>query len=203
MDTKQAEQELSVIRTIMEDSRKIIVDTGKHYIFWGVLVSAALFINYGMLLYNISGQYQGMMWFILMTLGWITAAIIEKKEEKRRKVQTFAGKLLGSLWIASGISMMIFGFVGTASHAYNPVFICPIISTLLGVSYYTSGAIQSLKWLQFLSLGWWIGAAALFVFPSIHTLLIFGLMMLAFQTVPGIILYKRWKRESIIPGSAV
>jgi hypothetical protein len=196
LDSKQAEIELSVIKQIMLDSRKAVLDNGKQLIFWGVLVSLALFINYIMLLNRFEGRYMGYMWLILMVAGAIISTIWEKNDIKKMRVKTFAGKLLGMLWVSSGIAMFIFFLVGMFTSAYNPIYICPIISTTLGVSYFTSGAIQQLKWMQMLAIGWWAGAVLMFIFPSIHTLLIYGLMMLLFQTLPGIILYRKWKSLS-------
>ncbi len=194
-DTTQAELELSVIKKIMEDSRTLVLNNGWHYIYWGIVVTCALISNYIMARMSVTVNYQGMMWFVLMTSAAITGAIIERFVDKKRKVRTFAGKLLGSLWFAGGIAMFMFGFMGTISGAYNPVYICPIISTVLGVTYYTSGAIQQLKWLQRLSYGWWAGAILTFIYPGIHTLLIFALMMICFQTIPGIIINRKWKKE--------
>ncbi|MEO6693561.1 MAG: hypothetical protein ABIO41_00005, partial [Ignavibacteria bacterium] len=132
METQQAQTELSVIKKIMEDSRRLNIDNGIHYIFWGILVTVSLIVNYIMLLNGTSGKYIGIMWMVLMSLGAITDAFIGRKQEKKSKVKTFAGKMLGSLWFASGISMFMFGFIGTMSKAYNPVFISPIIATSLG-----------------------------------------------------------------------
>ena len=50
MEKNQAELELSVIKKIMEDSRNVVMDNGIHYIFWGIIVTAALLVNYIMLL---------------------------------------------------------------------------------------------------------------------------------------------------------
>lgn len=195
METTQAVSELSVIRKIMEDSRRVNIDNGIHYIFWGILITAALLINYAMLLTKTADQYTGVMWLVLMALGGITDAVIGKKQQVKRKVETFAGKILASLWFASGIAMFTFGFIGTMTKAYNPIFVCPIISTALGISYFTSGAIQQIKWLQNIALGWWAGGILLFIFPSIHTLLVFALMLILFQLIPGIILNKKSKQE--------
>jgi hypothetical protein len=195
MDTKQAELELSVIKKIMEDSRRVVCDNGIHYIFWGVLVTIAVLANYVMALMNVSINYMGLMWMILMTGGAITGVLIEKREHKKRVVRTFAGKLLGTLWSASGVAMFMFGFLGVAAKAYDSIFICPIIATVLGVSFFTSGAIQQNKWFQSLAYGWWAGAVVMFIFPTVHTLLIFGIMMIGLQTIPGIILFKRYKKE--------
>ncbi len=200
METKQAELELSdlsVIKKIMEDSRRININNGIHFIFWGVLVTAALLINYIMLLTDTANQYIGLVWFVLMILGAITDGIICRHRKKTQKVNTFAGRLQGSLWFASGIAMFMFGFLGTITKAYNPVFICPIISTSLGISYFTSGAIQQIKWLQYISFGWWAGAFVLFIFPSIHTLLIFAVMLICLQIIPGMIINQMSKKENV------
>ncbi len=195
METKQAELELSVIKKIMEDSRKNNIDNGKHYLFWGILVTLALLGNYIMLLTKTSGNYIGLMWLVLMVSGWIVDVIMGRRENRSRKVHTYAGNILGSLWFASGISMFIFGFLGPITGAYNPVFICPILCTSLGVSYFTSGAIQQIGWLRNISIGWWTGAAVMYIFPSVHSLLIFSVMMVGFQIIPGIILNKKSKVE--------
>lgn len=198
METKQAEEELSVIKKIMEDSRKINIDNGIYYIFWGVLVTVTLLINYYMVLTKVSLNYIGMMWFVLMSAGAITGIFIQKAIDKTERVKTYAGRILGSLWFASGMGMFMIGFVGVITNAYAAIFICPIISIILGISYYTSGAIQQIKWLQYISYGWWIGGIILFYAPSVHTLLVFALMLTCFQVIPGIILYKKSKRANTV-----
>jgi hypothetical protein len=149
-----------------------------------------------MLLNKTSGKYIGMMWLVTMIAGAIIDIFIGRHQEKKSRVKTFAGKLLGSLWLASGIAMFTFGFIGPATGAYNPVFICPIISIALSVSYFTSGAIQQIRWLRYVAIGWWAGGVILFIFPSIHTLLIFAIMLVLFQIIPGIILNLKAKRET-------
>ncbi len=191
MEIQQAASELSVIKKIMEDSRKINIDNGIHYIFWGVLVTISLLTNYIMLLTGTAGQYIGLMWLILMVSGGIVDGIIGRRQSRTIKAETFAGRILASLWIASGIAMFMFGFIGTMTGAYKPIFICPIISTSLGISYFTSGAIQQIKWLQYISIGWWIGAIVMYAFPGVHTLLIFAIMLVIFQIIPGFILRKK------------
>lgn len=193
MESKQAELELSVIKKIMEDSRNAVLDNGIHYIFWGVIVTFALLANYIMLLTRTSVNYIGMMWFILMISAAIIDGIIGYRQVKKSQVRTYAGDLLSSLWKATGIAMFMFGFLGIVTRAYDPIYISPVISTTLGIAYYTSGAIQQLKWLKNIAFGWWAGAVYLFIFPSVHTLLIFAIMMICFQIIPGLILNRKYK----------
>ena len=199
METKNAELELSLIKKMMEDSRRLNIDNGIHYIFWGILVTIALLINYAMVLLKVPGNYIGLAWFILMLSGALIDGIIGRRQSKLSKVTTFTSRIMGSLWFASGIAMFMYGFLGVISKAYNPLFICPIISTSLGISYFTSGAIQQIKWLQNISFGWWAGAAFMFIFPSVHTLLIFAVMMICLQVIPGLILNKKSKQDLISP----
>jgi hypothetical protein len=195
MDSKQAELELSVIKKIMQDTRSISISNGWHYIFWAVVVSVTLIANYIMLITRTGIEYIGWMWLVLMVGAWIIESIIGRKRDARRPVKTFAGKMLSSLWFAGGIVMFMFGFVGTISGAYNGVFICPIISTVLGVAFFISGEIQQLKWQKLLSIGWWAGAILLFMYPSVHTLLIFAIMLISLQAVPGIIINRKYRKE--------
>ena len=155
---KKAEEEISVIKKIMEDSKKAIVDNGWHYIYWGVIVTAALIANYIMVLTNTSINMQGMLWFISMTSAAIIEGIIERKREKHVKVKTFAGRLLNTLWSGSGICMFILGFAGTVSGAYNAIMIFPLISVMLGAAYLISGVIQQVKWMSALCIFWWAGS---------------------------------------------
>lgn len=195
MEPKQAELELSLIKKMMDDSRMISLDNGWHFIYWGSLVTTALLLNYFLIIFHGKQEYIGWMWFIMMIGGAIAGGILEKRHEKKKKVHTIAGRILGSLWFASGIAMFIYGFLGSISGGYNPVYICPVISTSLGISYFTSGEIQQVKLLKYVAFGWWVGASFLFFFPGIHTLLIFALMMICFQIVPGVILNRKFKKD--------
>ncbi|MBE2228960.1 MAG: hypothetical protein IAE93_16510 [Ignavibacteria bacterium] len=195
ININKAEEEISVIKKIMEDSRKAIVDNGWHYIYWGSIVTAALVINYIMVLQNVSVNKQGMLWFISMTGAAILEGIIEKRRKKNAKVKTFAGTLLNSLWTGAGICMFILGFAGTLSGAYNAIMIFPLISIILGAAYLVSGVIQNIKWLSIISAFWWAGAVLLLLIPGIHSMLIFGGMLICFQIFPGMILYVRSKKE--------
>ena len=193
MESKQAELELSLIKKMMDDTRKINIDNGIHYIFWGILIAVALFLNYLIIKLNFYPKYAGFVWLVLMVSGAVADIFIGKYQSKRSSVSTYAGRLMSSLWFASGVAMFIYGFVGSFSGAYNPIFICPIIATSLGISYFTSGSIQQLGWLKSVSYGWWAGAIVMFVFPGIHTLLVFAMMIILLQIVPGIVLNKRSK----------
>ncbi len=194
MEKQQAELEISMIRKIMEDSRRIVIDDGVGYIVWGFLVILALLSSYFIVL---AKQYSYILWVwvVLMGGGWIYTIFHYRKKESRTRVKTFAGKILGGTWISAGISMTLVGFVGTSTGAIRGYAISPMISIILGIAYFVSGIVYSQRWIRNLSAGWWAGAVIMFLWPGVYSFLIFSGMMALLQVLPGIILYSKFRKE--------
>lgn len=193
--TTKAEEEISVIKQIIEDSRKAVVENGWHYIYWGSIVTAAIIVNYLMVIYSVSMYAQGMLWFFSMPAAAIIEVIIERKKEKHIKVKTFADKMINTVWNGAGVCMFILGFAGSLSGTYSLVTIFPLISIVLGSAYLISGVIQQVKWLSAISIFWWGGSVVLLLIPGMHSMLFFAGMLVCFQIVPGVLLFIKSKRE--------
>jgi hypothetical protein len=199
METKQAELEITLIKKMMEDSRKIIVCDGKDYIVWGCLVLIGLVGTYISITMEIS-YVVGWLWIIVIGIGWIYSLVIHWFISAKDRVHTLAGKILGGISISCGIAMTLIGFLGTYSGALEEWGISPMMSIVLGVAYFVSGIIYGQPWVKYLSFGWWGGAIVMFLFPGMHILLIFAAMMILFQIIPGIIFYIKWKKELKVNG---
>jgi hypothetical protein len=194
MQESTAQEELSFIKKIMEDSRRIIVDDGLDFIFWGIVASAGLIITYSLIITE-KWEYIKWTWIVLIAIGWIFSISRGIKRGNKRTALTFTGKILSVTWAASGITMTIIGLLGIFTEAIKGVYISPSISLVLGIAFAVTGTVYKNKWIGSLSIGWWAGAIFMFVFPGIHNILIMAIMMLVFQTIPGIILYNRYKKE--------
>ncbi len=161
MTDLDAQQELTFIKKVMTDSRKILIDDGKGTIFWGLLISLGLLITYLSVVQNWEA-FLSWFWPVLIAFGWIYTIVTEMRHERKRRVKTFAGKIMGAVWIAFGISATILGFVGTVSGAYHSVIISPLIAVLLGTGYLVSGLLYGKSWVSYLSIAWWGGAIVMF-----------------------------------------
>jgi hypothetical protein len=192
-----AQQELAFIKKVMTDSRKILIDDGKGTIFWGLLISFGLLITYLSVVQN-WGTFLSWFWPVLIAFGWIYTIVTEIRHERKRRVKTFAGKIMGAVWIAFGISATILGFVGTVSGAYHSVNISPLIAVLLGTGYLVSGLLYGKSWVSYLSIAWWGGAIVMFFMQNLESLLVMIGMMILFQVIPGIILYREFKKERVV-----
>jgi hypothetical protein len=202
------EEELAFIRKMMTDSRQSMVEDGKPYIAWGLLVALAMGVTYVSALVS-EDFYTAWIWMGMVVLGMLYT-LFEVRQSRRRnvaEVNTFAGRLQGAIWGACGtalglsIMMIMWGYSSTQP-SIPPLFTCSISALILGIAYYLSGFVLQLKWLRNLSIAWWLGAIVMFFLRSVHVLGIYAGMLLLFQVVPGIILNRKYREATRMNGSA-
>ncbi|MGE5498172.1 MAG: hypothetical protein ACM3Q2_08885 [Syntrophothermus sp.] len=193
MDQNTAFEELQFIKRVIEDSKRSIVYNGMHYIVWGILIIAGMLLNYYFLRQHIYFNYL-YEWAAIVFIGWVFSFYYSKRLDKKGP-KTFALKIIATVWLAAGVAMTILGFIGPLSGAISGSFISPVLSVILGMAYLITGVIFESRWFSWLSAGWWAGAVFMFYYPGIHTLFIMALLMLFFQTLPGIILYRKYNQQ--------
>ncbi len=184
MDTKQAELEISVIKKIMEDSRSAVYNKSSQGIFWFTLTSIAVFANYLMIVTATGVNYTGLLWIAVSVFGSIYSVYLAKKEERSIKVKTFAGKILTSIGIATGIANVMFAFASLVANAFDPFVIVSMNAMILGMAFYVLSVIQQLKSFKILADLWWAGSVFFFFMPGIHSLLFMAVMLAASAWIP-------------------
>jgi hypothetical protein len=200
MDTILAQEELAFIRKVMADSRTKVVDDGKPTILWGIIVFTAMAFTYIEAITQVE-LYVGWIWLGLSVVGWLYIILYRQKLGPDRPARTFAGKMIGMLWGATGvaISLMVFmvmitRVIGT-EEIVSPLALCPLVSLMIGVAYFISGVLYGLNWVRNIAWAWWTGAVGMFLWPSVHILGMYCIMIVFFQIIPGIILYRNSKKE--------
>ena len=194
MEKQQAELEINMIKQIMDDSKKIVVDDGKGYIIWGILIVIGLVGTY-ILIQSRLYEFIGWLWVASIGAGWVYTIFRHVISGHKKKVRTFAGKILGALWFSCGITMTLIGFVGTGTGSYGAYTISPLMAVVLGIAYFVTGIIYGQPWVRNLAAGWWLGAVATFIWSGMYSLLVFAGMMIVLQIIPGIILYSKFNKE--------
>ena len=200
MDELTAQEEIAFIKKVMQDSRKTILADGIEFIYWGVIVTICLlftYFSYCAFNYHSTNPSKRVFifWIIFMFIGGVGSSIFLKKRYKSVRIKSLAGNILGKIWSANGISMIVTAFVGSLSGAFHGQYISPLMSCFLGSSYYISGFIYGKKWISNLAFLWWLGAIIMFVFPGLYTVLMMAMMMIFLQITPGIVLYRNSKKE--------
>lgn len=187
-------EDVAYLRKVVEDSRKVVVDNGVHLLGWGVLVVVGMILTY--LSEHLKSNLPVFhIWVILIGLGWIFSIWDGWIKLNRARTRTFIQKVLASLWLGLGVVMTIIGFLGPAAGAISTWAVVPLISLVLGAGLLTTGTIHHERVLIVAAVGWWIGGTITLLFPGDYAILLFAGMMIALQIAPGIVVYRRWKRE--------
>ena len=194
-NVKQAEIELSFIKKVIEDSKKITVDNGMGFILWGILGVAGIILTYAdyYLKIGIGSLY---IWIGIFAIGIVYIILLSFKAGKREKVKTLAGDLLGAVWIGCLLASGFMLIIPLIAKEFPANITLSSILFVIGVGYFVSSTIFNYKWIRYNGYAWWLGGFLnlLFVFP--HSQMIFlGSLLIFFQIIPGLVLYKKWKKE--------
>jgi hypothetical protein len=191
---QEAMENLAYIKEVLADTRKITLSSGSDYILWGFLIFFGMIGTYlpakGLLMIR-SGWYFMILWGGLTLTGWLLAMFGIKRQKTGGR-----SKLLGSIWLATGVSLSLIPFLGVISGLLSPKGIAPVLSCVLGTAYYITGALNEYKWMKFVALGWWLGAIILFFWQAPENYLLFSLMMILLQVLPGVKMNKLWKEQN-------
>src|SRR5581483_5975240 len=196
------EEELLFIRKIIDESRVAFVEDGKPYIFWGLIVAVGMAVTYISVLIQ-RDLYTGFVWLGLVLLGWGSIFYYaRKKSEQEKRAKNFLDRIAGAIWGACGSTLGL-GIVLILSQvnfsdgkvpSIHPFYTCFFSNMILGIAYFLSGIVNDLKWFRNLGFVWWAGGIVMFLWPSVHVLGLYALMLILFQVVPGMILQRRYKR---------
>jgi hypothetical protein len=202
METIQAQEELAFIRKVMEDSRTSLADNGKPKLVWGAIVALGMLYTYAQALAD-SDLYVGWVWLAISAVGWGYIFWEDKQRDKTFRVRTLTGKIIGAIWGACGFSIALVIIITFGTRYFNidmvvhPIAVCPITAIIVGIAYFLDGTLRSVSWVRNLSYVWWASAVLMFFWPTVHVLLIYAIMIIAFQFIPGIVLYRRSKNPTI------
>ena len=186
--------QLAFIKSVMDDSQKVLADNGMGFIVWGILIMLAGFTSL-VLDYFQMPQFVGWSYVIIVGLGWVYMVTYDKKTEKHTIGNPIVRKIIGSIWIAVLVTMTILGFVGGMSGAVHLDHMSGVMYTVLGTAYFLQGIITGKLWVRNLGLAWWGGSIILLIISGIWAGVLALLMMIGLQIVPGIIFNRQWKAQ--------
>lgn len=197
MDQNQLQEDIHFIKQMIENNRRTLVDNGITYISIGIYVVIGVPIS---LLLGMNGYENWIpyLWLFLMTALIAFNLFFTKKFEKKKQKKTFGSEMLGVTWGACAapiiILTLLYFFTGEVS---TPSFFASI-SAILGIGYYLTGFINDLKFMRVLAFCWWAGSIISVMWNYIGEeyllSIFFAVMIFVFEVIPGIIIYKKWKR---------
>ncbi|HUI30760.1 MAG TPA: hypothetical protein VLX91_11125 [Candidatus Acidoferrales bacterium] len=196
MDQQSAIEEIALIKRVIEESREFTCNSGKEIITWGILISIAVFASYGAIIAGY-GHLAIWIWVVIIGSGWIFSIVMGIR--KRPSMENLGVKILSYVWTSCGIAMTILGFAGTISGGLEDWAIAPVFATIMGVSFAVTALVQKLNWVLYVAVAWWVGSLLMFLVRGLETMPIFGVMIILFMVIPGMLFRKQWRDQQAHP----
>ena len=189
----EAQQELQLIKEMIEKTKQKVVDRGSFFLLWGVMIFLTCSATFALTQLD-NSSLQWLPWAILIPIGMIVSIFFMKKEDRRSKYTSYAEHSYNSVWLASGLAFFIFLFVNPITHTFSLEAVYPLTSLVIGIATFASGAIMAWTSLRVGGLFWWGGAVVMMFVPSHFHPLIMAIVIIPGQLIPGYLLKRHFAR---------
>jgi hypothetical protein len=188
MKREAANQSLDVVHEMIAMARSRIVETGFHFLLWGILVIVASLAQHFLLRVGF-GEKSNLVWIGMAVVGAPIAIMYEKRRDKQGNGTTRFDRIYAQLWMGFGIALFVSIFVSIA-HTVNPI---PFILLLVGLATFVSGAILRFTPLVLGAVVFWITAGLSPWFNSMDFLLVYSASIFIGYVIPGLMLRNKNK----------
>jgi hypothetical protein len=186
-----ANQNIQLIRNMMEESRSQVRDNGVFFLLWGWLVFAAAAIQLVMIQMGYPEQ-SGWPWAVLMPAGGIASIFLIKKEKDKSVVKTWFDNVMRYLWLAFGVVLGITLF----TMFKKQINLMPIVIALYGLGLFITGGLLQFRPLIIGGIvSWLISIVGIYFFDYYTAIWLVAIAILAGYIIPGHMLRSKFKRD--------
>ncbi|WND03454.1 hypothetical protein QGN29_03595 [Temperatibacter marinus] len=148
-----AEENLALIRHMMEAGRKRARIDGSHLIIWGGLLMLAFYAQYASVVGKIPETIVGI-WVPIALIGTALSFYYGKRDAERSEGNTHI-RVYSYAWMMTGIGSGLYFAISMAMGAFSPLAITLICSSLFGAAFFIIASITRLDALFIPAFGWW------------------------------------------------
>jgi hypothetical protein len=192
MTQNQVQQEISIIKEMIEKTRRDTAESGLLFIIPGIVCILMILCIASLHVFEAKHLVKPVM-FISMAVIALTSAYIGYREGKKAKVETYVKKIFGYLWMSIGISCGIFVLFFPLMGVYSWDMVGIISFVVLGIGFFVTGGLYELPLIQWCSLFWWIGASILPFTKGYTSMFLIIAIFLFGYILPGIIMNRQYK----------
>lgn len=185
-----AHEDLALIRRMMEETRREVVERGRHFMIWGAVSSLGCLLTW-LSLRGARLPNPGWMWMALLAAGWLASMLVGLRESRTQRVRTLGARVVAALWISTGVTLTLIGLSGIVGGAFGDVSPSGLIAVVIGAPMLVTAILTGESWLGWVAGGWWAGGTFSLFVPGPNTLLLLAAMTLLLMAVPGGVLYAR------------
>lgn len=193
--TRDASDDLSFIRQVIQDGRRAIVLDATPFIVWGALVVLGTFLEWVCKATDLSFDTIWL-WLGLIAIGWVYSIERWMARRKRLGAQTLADRALAAIWVGCWTAMTLVGFVGFFGDHLEEAGIAGSLAIIIGTGYFATAAVVNHPGVRILGVAWWLGGCLIYLWETPHFMVLFSVMIVLLQVVPGVLLQRRWKEAA-------
>ena len=191
MNNNQIQQEIAIIKEMIEKTRKTTAESGYLLIYIGIF-SALATIIIGMLEIYELNQYVMTVVIIMTVVNAFIGYLVATKKSNNEKVKTYPKTIFWHIWMACGLAAVLIVFLFPYLNLYQFHAVPVLTSLVMGIAVFITGTIFELKFIQWSSLACWIGACIMAIVDGPYKFLIMVAIILIGWILPGFLLNKRY-----------
>lgn len=185
MQAEDAGRQLREIRHWMREGRRVMTESWRFQLWWGVLSSVALIATWWAVRAE-AWTPLAWVWPVALVLGWLGSVVLARIAPARARNQ--ATRAVEGVWVGAGATLTLVGLAGAVGGVLPPAAIPGTVAAVLGGAYWATARVAGIAWLRGLAGVWWAGAGLLLLVPFEHALLMLAAMALLFEAGPALIL---------------
>lgn len=195
MNEMHAKEEIALIRSMIERTRKATAESGTLFIFWGVLMALALVGN-SILVHLEKSNWVWVNWVALTVVGWAYSMIYRIRRDRKEPVRSYVQAATHLFHFSCGMTYILVGIVFPALKVYSYAAIPILIAAVSGIHFLVIGGILEWPLLKGMGFLWWVGAVGMSFFKKGSSrLLVFTILFIVAFLIPSFILKAKYKRE--------
>jgi hypothetical protein len=189
------QESLAVIQSMINTARNQFSDSGHLYLLWGWVVFVCSIAQFVLIKY-FRYEHHYMVW--MLTWGaFIYQLIYLARKKRKKKVKTYADRIIGFVWLAFVVLMFLFGFLfGSELGDKYYQMVSPGFLALYGMPTFLSGIILNFRPLIIGAIGCWLLSISAMYIPYEYQLLLLSAAMIIAWIIPGYILRNKYKKEN-------
>ena len=185
-----AREDLALIRRLMEETRREVVDRGKHFTIWGGISTVGLLVTWWAALGRTEAN-PSLVWAVLLALGWAASLYVGFRDARGAGVRTTGRRLLSGTWITAAVTLTLVGVAGMFGDVLGYRGLPGVLSVVMAMPIWMTSQLTGERWLAWVAAGWWVGGAVMLFVPGLYSLPLMAAMSLLLLAVPGGVLNAR------------
>jgi len=196
IDKKEAERSLEEIKRHLIETEEDLRKTGIYALDIQLLLGFLVLVGLGLTVFLNGRALYNLIWVVwacILVVGFFFGYRLAKRIPRMTGVTSFAGKLIGMVWLGITISLSLMMFI--VWYSGYTTYLESFIALLVGVGFFVEAFVS---WREFIiaAILCWVAALIDGFFPDL-TNLVFAFLIFVTMILPGIVVKIRFRGKEV------